>query len=416
MWVFDGDHLVSAGELLLVTDSDAVARLHAPPVQLEAGRTVAVLPVRSLATLRDDLPAGVHLRGQVTRLTPGRQTAWLDIGSSAGLKKGDGILVRRNGIPIARGSISVLDGDVSLTTLTPLVGNAVAETGDTAELWPSPEDRRWGRLNSAVLAVGPAGEGTEITIFGSRADGLSEERLVDLFRRGRYIGVAVISEVFDPIVQARVMASASVESPAVGDVALVRPPAGREAGPLSAAVFHVEPGGDYCLVAAGEVDGIQEGEKLVVRRPDPEHPGRLREAVELTLDKVNITYSGALVRSLIANQPPLAPWEFAHRRTPGLPVWRSCGRVDRVLEASRTALAELSAEADVAPGRLVRLVPGSAPAAGEPAGGVVLHRAGSRLTLYIPPGWGEPERLAGAAVETADPAATSPPRADFGSR
>jgi hypothetical protein len=213
-----------------------------------------------------------------------------------------------------------------------------------------------------------------------------------------------------------VMASASIEPPAVGDTAVVRPPRGREAAPLSGAVFHIESSGDYCLVAVGEVDGAAVDEKMVVRRPDPEQPLRWREALELTLDKVNITYSGAYVRSLIPNQPPLAPWEFAHRRQPAATLWRGCGAVDRILQRSRTVVARLTVEADVSPGTVVRLIPqdaeagregssrfGAARAHSGPAAGVVLHRADVRLIVFVPQGWGNPEQLANATVELADP-------------
>ena len=156
------------------------------------------------------------------------------------------------------------------------------------------------RLSSTVLDVEPSREGPVITIVGTAADGLVENRLVDIFRKGQFLGVAAIRQVHDPLSEALVMESATRSMPEVGDAVLVRLRPGQPPKPLTAVVFKVA--GDYCLLAAGESDGVQPNEKFVVSGPVPGNPGAMREVAELTVETVKVDYAGARIRPLVGGR------------------------------------------------------------------------------------------------------------------
>jgi len=221
-WVFDDASIAGTGTIYFVTPTQSVGRLDDSGGRITAGQPAAVLREAALSELRDQLGPGVTVRGRLLRVPPGRRTAWISIARQAGLRQGDQILVRRSGIPIARGGVEILQGNAALATLRPLVGNALPEPGDSAELWPAPAAHRQARLNSSVLKVEPGDEGSIVTIVGTAADGLEDGRLVDLYRRGKYVGVASVVAVSDPLSDARVIQAASPETPEVGDVAMVR--------------------------------------------------------------------------------------------------------------------------------------------------------------------------------------------------
>ncbi len=396
-WIVPGSGEPVVGEIILVLPDLSSGRLEQRPKQVNSA-PVVIVPGEAMPVLARRLPARATLRGNVERTAPGRETAWISLGRSSGLAERDGILVRRSGISIARGRVMQLGDRASLIRLQPVVGNAITEAGDSVELWPEPADARMGRLRSTILATQPSDEGTLITFAGTAADGLHEDRLLDIYRDGAFVGVASVVDTFNPISRARMMASATSQPVEVGDQAWARSPAGPPARPLTAPVFKVEGEQDYCLIAAGEVDGITSGEKLLVRRPDPASGHELEDIAELTVDKVNVDYSGAYSRPLNTEGLRVRPWDFAERKTPPLPRYHPIGVVSRVL-SSRTLMADVDLGATLPPGTLLRLASGDA--RGYWAG-IVLRKAGDHAFIYVPPGWGEPDTLAHAGVEMSD--------------
>jgi hypothetical protein len=358
-----------------------------------------VLGPEGLATLRDGLPVEVSIGGEVERASPGRRTAWISPGRDAGLLENDSVLVRRGDIPIARGRIALLDDAAALCRLTPVVGNALSEPGDRVELWPAPGWRRRGQLNTVVLDVNSDGETHRVTLIGTQSDGVAEGRLVDLYRAGEYVGVASVTRVGDPLSQAELVEPATRVPPAVGDLALVRLRAVGQTRPLSAAVFRVED--DYCLLAAGETDGVQVGEEFVVRRRRDDRSaaddatGEMEGAViaRLVISTVKIDYSGAHIERASPTSPRVQRWDVAERPGTSTDPWKALGTVERAGFASRTAWVTASAPAPP-PGQVVRWKGGDAQ-----GGGVVIHRAASSVLIYVPPGWGDVDHLDGAAVE-----------------
>jgi len=399
-WVFSSEGVAADGEILMVTPDRCVGQSRRPVRQPLENQSAVVLDPAHFSRLRDFLPESVSLQGTIRRPAPGRKTAWIDLG----LRDSDGVLVRRIGLPIARGTVELLENKHALVSLRPLVSNALAETGDTIELWPSPGDQRQGRLSSAVLDVRPSADGPLLTLIGTARDGLQVGRMVDLYRTDRYVGAAVIEQAGDPLSAARLIEAASVQTPKIGDVAVVRPGPEASGFPLGAAIFKVA-GDDYCLVAAGESDGVQVGERWVVRRPLSDDPTRRRVVAELEVTTVKFYHFGATVHMLDAETDKVLPWEWAERVDPPWPHWAEVGQVVADDPTGRWAVAEVLQAVELRPGTIVRWATEIAPTENDRLGprprgaGIVIHSRQRRVFFYVPPGWGPVESLSGAQLE-----------------
>jgi hypothetical protein len=405
-WVAGVGETIGAGKILFVADGESFGRLADPAVKVAPGAKVTLFRERAAAEYRDRLGKWVTIKGHVLRGSPWQKMAWLDIGSRAGLKLTNTVLIRRKGIPIARGRVKILEKDKSLTDLVPLVGNALARTGDAAELWPAPCFRRWGMVNSAVLEVEDHPEGALVTMVGNASDGLVKGRLVDLFRDGGYVGVAAVTETSGLLSYARMIEAASFTKPAEGDTALVRPPPKLKDVPLSAAVFRVE--GDYSLLAAGETDGIRVEDKFIVRRQDINDAATWHYVAELTVKTTKVDYSGANIRLINPDAHKLELWDMAERRGPGLHNYRTIGIVEQVEADNRWAVGGVEAGSDIKPGTIIRCVSDK----NQPcAGAVVIRHMTDRVILHIPPGWGAMKDLLHARLEVVEnwrPPSTAP--------
>lgn len=401
-WLLNGTKVAGAGTVFLVDPTSSAGR-YSGSAGDGRGLTVVVVPGAALDHARESLPEGVTLRGKLVRVPPGRRTAWLDLGATAGLRRGDMLMVSREGIPIARGQVADLDERTALASLRPVVGNAQPQAGDAVELWPAPAERRQGRLNSTVLEVLPDRQGALVRFVGSMADGLVAGRLVDLFRQDKYVGVAVVNDVFDPISVAQLIESASIRKAEECDIAIMRP--APPAQPIRAAIFKVVDGGEYCLLAAGESDGVQVGESFVVYRGDPEDPSRRQEAAELVVDAVKYYHSGAGVRMLNPAGGPLLAWEFAERRKPAWRRWGSVGVVLTVDQSGRWATADIDPRCKLQAGQIVRWSPTagavSTPVEKDrlPGAALVLAASSDEAVLYVPAAWGDVAHLEHASVE-----------------
>jgi hypothetical protein len=399
-WIVAGRGLTS-GSVYLVSDDAAVGRLNAPRGEVGPGASVAVLRRVAVPLLREEVRPDVMIHGHVKRLIPGEHSAEIDFGQSAGLKTGDKVLIRRRGLPIARGKLGAIGAESATVSLQPTVGNAAAEVGDWAEIWPAPGEARFGRVNTSVLATRPESEGAIVSVVGTPEEGLADGRLVDIYRNGGdYVGVAGLTDFTrPPLSRGQMINAASRDTPQEGDVGIIRSGPSTPPQPLRAVVFRVE--GDFCLVAAGEVDGLQRGERMIVHGQDSS------PIAELTVEKVNVDYAGARVKLLHADTE-LAAWEFAERVDPPWPRWQAAGAVESSDGSSRTLSVSVRGSGSLNPGKVLTIVP-----AGEIplAAAIVLQRIGDRVLAYVPPAWGEPQELTGASVEVeaAPPVSTSSP-------
>jgi len=424
--------IVGHGEIFVVTEDRSAGRLYvsqtnsassansaltsaspsiptSQPAEIVSDQTVVILHRESLSALRDHLPTGATIHGKIARVAPGRLTAWIDVNANAGLRMGDSLLITRKGVPLSRGRIGVLNWDAALTTLEPLVGNALPEPGDSVELWPAPADARWGRVATTILKVvdtpNAPGQGAQISIAGSVAEGITVDRLVDVYRGRKYLGTARIVEVSGPNSIAEMVVSASRMReaprrqqpelwPVEGDRAIVRAPGGdvggntnvvnTPPGPLLVAVFQIT--GGYCLLATGEPDGVKEGETFLVRRQDPDDPAIWHDVAQLTIKKVEVDHAGAQIKPLTSQVAPLRVWDMAERQVPGIEPWRTVGIIESVDAASRTAIVAANPGSSVAVGEVVGCIPAGDAAA---SGTIVIYKDSDRLILYAPQGWAD---------------------------
>lgn len=391
-WIFDQSQLAVRGHIFLVTPTECVGRFTNTGVKVSVGVSAVIVRGKNVFACRDMLPEGVTLRGQVVNLPPGRRTAWLSLGQKAGLRLDDSLLVSRNGIPIARGSVSILEDNTALTTLRPLVGNTLPQPGDVVSLWPEPYQKRFDRIDSAVLDVKPDPEGALVTLVGTDDDGLQSDRLVDIFRDGNYVGVAVLIEISDPLSIARMIESASAQLPVVGDRAIVRSGPTTPSNSLAAAVFRVVEG-NYCLVATGESDGVRIGEKFIVRRPDPDNTNKKRVIAELTVKTVKVHHCGCDVHLFGETGMALLPWDWAERVDPPWPSWTSVGVINKIDRDNRSAVASLDADISLTPGQIVRLAPLANDHDQFTGAAIITHVDSQKAHVYIPPGWGDIDQV-----------------------
>ncbi len=403
LWLLRGMKVVATGAIFMVAPTQSAARWTGTPGDGQ-GLTAVVVRQSLLVEARELLPDGVTLRGKLLRLPPGRRTAWLDIGASVGLRRGDMLLVSRKGIPVARGQVVEFEDCGALATLRPVVGNAKPQVGDAVELWPAPAERRQGMLNSVVLDVVPSDEGAFVRFVGSGADGVVEGRLVDLYRRDAYVGVARVEKVSDPVSAARMIESASIRKAEECDVAVVRPAPPDQ--PIRAAIFKVIEGGDVCLLAAGESDGVEVGERLVVYGSDPEDPSRRQEVADLIVDAVQYYHSEASVQLRNPAGGPLMSWrDFAERRKPAWRRWGAVGVIREVQPAGRWAVADVDPRCKLHVGQIVRCSPAVAESPGPPdrdrvpGAALILATSTDEAVLQVPAAWGDLEHLRHARVE-----------------
>lgn len=390
------------GSIFFLTDEQSVCRLtdtaRSEPL---ADAPALLFRNNSLQILRPLLPERVTITGQVTACPPGRRTAWINLGAQDGLQLGDTLMIYRKGVPISRGQLALCEKQLSLMTCRPLVSNALPGLGDEVRLWPRPGEQAMGRTNSSVLGLQKEGNSTLITLVGSAADGLRNERTIDLFRGRRYVGAAVLTEVQAPLSKAQIIESASAMDAQVGDQVIIRPPAKSPAQPLTAAVFRIEPDG-YCMIAAGEKDGVQRGEKFVIRHQDPADPTLWRDIAELSITKVNIDYAAGFVGPLDNNSPPVERWDLADRLTPSPPQYLPAGIVVEVNPELRTAEADIDPQIEFIPGEVVRWIPTRRQESEkdvQPAAAVVTAVHRDRVALYMPASWGPLDRLLQARID-----------------
>lgn len=397
-WVLGPEGVVAGGSICTITPNGCAGVLSGSGAVVAPGAPAAILRRAMLATLRDALPPGVTITGRIARVVPGRQTAWIDIGRQAGLRSADQVLVSRKAggkaIPIARGRLTILESDAALATLEPVVSNAMTEPGDLVELWPAPADARWGRLNSSVMKVEAGPDGPVISLVGTAADGLAEEQMVDVTRNGAYVGVASLIRFSGPNSKAAMIVAASRGEPAEGDQAVVRSPLGMQPAPVTAAIFGLQD--QDCQIAAGEPDGVREGDRFIVRRPDEGDPTIWHDIAELTVQDPQANYSVASVRILDPTLPGPRLWDMAERQVAGAQYWRAAGIIERA--AGRDAVAAVNPKSKIAVGGVVRWVPSGL----APGAAVIIGRNADGLILHVPPGWGLAEGLHKARLDLPD--------------
>ncbi|MBN1344286.1 MAG: hypothetical protein JXQ73_16485 [Phycisphaerae bacterium] len=350
------------------------------------GANTAVVVSRTLPNVcRIALPAGTTITASVTSVAPGHRTLWLDQGRDAGLHLGDVLLVSRATGVIARAEILELYEQEALARLVRLTPNTSVAVGDVARLWPSPDERRSGRVEAPVSFVEATGDQQAVWLPAGPSEGLAMDSRVELHRAGAYVATAVVDLPGIPLTRARTVEAYARQPAQVGDRAVLV--ASGQAGAVGR-VFKIDR--DYCLISAGEDVGIRRGQRLFVVR-DGQH------IASLVVKTVKETYSGAdlLLTGKTGGQTP-RQWDQV---VADLPQSLAVRRVGRVVHSSPNglfvAVGEVGNVGVPEPGTLVSVASQSeAPAIAA----VVIHKTGSGLTLHVPRCWGRPTQRLGAEV------------------
>ncbi len=400
-WVQTGEDRITWGSIFYIDDKGCAGRIAGGEVPAK-GTSALIVRVDGMAAWCDGLPPETTLHATVQRAPPGRGTVWIDRGARSGLRVDDSMLIQRDSTPVARGRVAMIEEERALLVLTSLVSNARAEAGDRARLWPSPYDRRFGRVDSIILDVQEEDDTIRMRFVAAHQEGLHVHRVGDIYRGRNFIAVAEVKEVGYPLSRAEIDSQASMrERPQVGDRLVLRPSPPRRDIPMQAAVFLVrrvegEPH-DYALVAAGERDGVEVGDRFVVMHRLATDPLQSRRIAELVVDKVNVGYCGAEVRDDVpGDDERVQAWDIAERTKPAAPRWEPMGVVTAVTQEARVGWADVDDRVALQPGERLRWE--ADPEQPEYAA-IVLGQKRQRVLLWVPPGWGPIQRLHHAGVD-----------------
>jgi len=422
------DGSVALGRVFALDDRHFAAKMDPGPLPAPED-FVARLPAGIDTLLRPWLPDGTSLWCRVDAAVTASTAVWLDRGANSGFRTGDRLFALRRDLPVARVEINRVYPDAALAAMTPLVADASLIPGDWARLWPAPADAVDGLQSIRVLNARPSEHGLEVWIPADRRDGLALGDRWEIRRDGAYIDLVEVVEFRHRFAIARGGQAFARERVQVGDEAVRRRPAAIAAGRCAMRVFRVE--GDYCLLNAGENEGLVEGRTVNIMNPDG-------GSSEWIIETVKIDYAGARagVRSIgstddvsggatsatsrpvgtsqpadanrtVASRPaatqsttrpakpvPIQPWAAAYLAPPP-PTRPALGRIARLLDGASLGLVEWRNETDPPPpGTVLRLEPPTAgpasrpnrihTAAPPPAAALVVVSGKQRAVVYIP--------------------------------
>lgn len=377
MAILDGGRVLSFGHIFVIDEDQSAARLatDTPPNESWVSRRAVVVPASSLSAAKGRLPARTTVRARVADLGPGGRQLWIDAGKASGLSPDDALWILRDDFPLARGRVVLALERAALAQIRPLVANALPDSGDEVELWPSPAMIRSDRAESVVMAVTPNADGAQLTLAGSLREGFKPERQVEVFDGEAYVGLAAVTAASDRLCVAQALQAFCTTQPARGQRAVLRPEPGSADRRLEARVFDVRPG--YALLSAGDRDGVRIDQIFAVVRD-----GQI--VARLAVKAVKDDFAGAEpVLEADGSAPDVRKWDRAVREPVPAAAVQRLGVVETVARGSQWMTARLDAPAarpDV--GEVLRI------AVEPPAAAVVVAVFDPRMILYVPPGWG----------------------------
>ena len=219
----------------------------------------------SLGEVAAELPHPLGVVGEIDAVEPGGRNVWVSVGSAFGVRPGNRFWQREAGQPVARFETLFADSAVALARCVPLAAGYRPRPGARLELWPSPADRRDGRLRSAVTFV-PTGAGGQVWLAAPSGAECPAEPQIDFFRAGRFLGNGTLERADERFWYVRPLAASFPVGLQVGDDAEIRTLADVEARRFRARVFSSSAGG--ALINAGEVDGLETGMAAYAWRAD----------------------------------------------------------------------------------------------------------------------------------------------------
>lgn len=199
-------------------------------------------------------PDGVPLTSTIDSIGPGQKHVWLVGGTDHGFSTEQSWWLRLGGQPVARFDTRFVAGDLSFCRVIPLVADAPLACGQTVEAWPTPSDKRDGRVTSAAVFCEERGTDQRVWIAAPPDVGFPNEPQIDFSRGGRYVGHGVVDQRDDAFWYVRVAAKSCIERIAIGDDANVRTLTMIHRREFVAHVFEATP--DGYLMDAGETENV----------------------------------------------------------------------------------------------------------------------------------------------------------------
>lgn len=209
---------------------------------------------RLFAELAPNWPQHAPLTTVIDSIGPGQRHAWLVGGAERGWLRGQSWWLRLAGQPVARFDTRYTGPGLSYCSVTPLVADAPLSPGQCVEAWPSPGERKNGRVTSAVVFTEDIGSDQRVWIAAPPDVGFPREPRIDFMRAGRYVGRGVVESRDPAFWYVRVSARACLERIMVGDDAQVRTLTMIHRREFVAHVFETAPEG--YLIDVGEAENI----------------------------------------------------------------------------------------------------------------------------------------------------------------
>jgi hypothetical protein len=387
-----GAEPMARGTLSAQTNQRALVTINHLAVLPTPGDAAVFIPGDLGRRLRAQLPETARLWGRILAVDDETKRCRLSLKPEDGFQTGDRLLALRNDYPIARVDLRRLDADLAEADYVPLVANAHPEAGDQVRLAQTPQARRSGRLHARILRVEDIGSDQEVWFPLEDDAGVRSGDCWIAREGGDYVGVLRLREFRGPFAVGVTINAAGRRPLRVGDVVWRRVPRDVREGRTPLQIFRVE--GDYCLLNAGEEDGVTHGARLSVYRR-----GMLIGRVVISTVKVD--FCGARLESQIlveasgdtdehlrlsANNvsdtvfPILAVGDDAYLAD-GQPLPEPLGFVADVRQGLGTVKVGLSSgRTSVCEGDVLEIV-------GDPwsAVGIVIAATGEEAVLFVPP-------------------------------
>src|SRR5262249_10797470 len=148
---------------------------------------VTIVPTDIVRHARDMWPDDVPFATSIQSASESQRTTWLAAGRADGFVTGDTLLAEHAGWPVARLELARVEEHVSLASVTPLVANRTVSAGDAAHLWPTPHQRRSGRIRSRVMRIVPRGTDFDIWIPAASPETARVDDRWIIQRHGEYV-------------------------------------------------------------------------------------------------------------------------------------------------------------------------------------------------------------------------------------
>jgi hypothetical protein len=212
----------------------------------------------ALGMLLDRWPNDGALLARLDRVGPAARSVWVHAGTAHGVRPTDSWWLRRNGQPLARLDVRLVERDVCFCGVVPLVAELRLNGDDRVALWPSPGRRVRGRAGSAVAFVEAHGKDQVVWVAVPRNVACPAEPRLEFHRGGRLVASGVAERRDARFWYVRIRRGGESELVEVGDAAVIRTRADLAQRRFVARVFETTAEG--CLINAGELDELSAGD------------------------------------------------------------------------------------------------------------------------------------------------------------